>query len=95
MQHLRDPDGSYWTGWQFANQAHFPNEQSSWTAAAVILAADALSGTTGGSGIFAAAAAWWAVGSPVDAAACGCEKPQPSRPRADSADPRTGPLQNP
>ena len=44
-----------------ANQAHFPNEQSSWTAAAVILAADALSGATGGSGIFATAAAWWAV----------------------------------
>jgi hypothetical protein len=95
MQHLRDPGGSYWTGWQFANLAHFPNEQSSWTAAAVILAADALSGTTGGSGIFAAAAAWWAVGSPVDAAACGCETPQPGRARADSADPRTGPLQNP
>jgi len=95
MQHLRDPCGSYWTGWQFANQAHFPNEQSSWTAAAVILAADALSGTTGGSGIFAAAAAWWAVGSPVDAVACGCEKPQTSRPSAGSADPGAGPLQNP
>ena len=75
VQHLRDPGGSYWTGWQFANQAHFPNEQSSWTAAAVILAADALSGATGGSGIFAAGAARWAVGSPVDAAACGCDTP--------------------
>jgi MMP endo-(1,4)-3-O-methyl-alpha-D-mannosidase len=73
MQHLRDPGGSYWTGWQFANRAHFPNEQSSWTAAAVILAADALSGASGGSGIFTAGAARWAVGSPVDAAACGCE----------------------
>jgi hypothetical protein len=73
MQHLRDPDGSYWTGWQFVNRAHFPNEQSSWTAAAVILAADALSGASGGAGIFTAAAARWAVGSPVDAAACGCE----------------------
>ncbi len=95
VQHLRDPGGSYWTGWQFANQDHFPNEQSSWTAAAVILAADALSGASGGSGIFAAAAAWWAVGSPVDAAACGCEKPEPSRPPAGSADPGTGPFQNP
>src|SRR5262249_30648706 len=53
MQHLRDPGGGYWTGWQFANQAHFPDEQSSWTAAAVVLAADALSGATGGAGIFA------------------------------------------
>ena len=95
VQHLRDPGGSYWTGWQFANQDHFPNEQSSWTAAAVILAADALSGASGGSGIFAAAAAWWAVGSPVDAAACGCEKPEPSLPPAGSADPGTGPFQNP
>jgi hypothetical protein len=81
-QHLRDPDGSYWTGWQFANRKHFPNEQSSWTAAAVILAADALSGATGGSGIFATATAWWAVGSPVDAAACGCETPEARLPPA-------------
>jgi hypothetical protein len=86
IQHLRGPDGSYWTGWQFANQTHFPNEQSSWTAAAIILAADALSGATGGSGIFADAAARWTVGSPVDAAACGCEKPEPGRSPAASAD---------
>ena len=42
VQHLRHQDGSYWTGWQFANQAPFPRERSSWTAAAVVLAADAL-----------------------------------------------------
>jgi len=95
VQHLRDPDGSYWTGWQFANRKHFPNEQSSWTAAAVVLAADALCGATGGSGIFAAAAPWWAVGSPVDASACGCEKPGTRLPPAGSADPRTGPFQDP
>jgi len=82
VQHLRDPDGSYWTGWQFVNRQHFPNEQSSWTAAAVILAADTLSGATGGSGVFAAAAPWWAVGSPVDAAACGCEEPEARLPSA-------------
>src|ERR1700745_1989485 len=44
VQHLRPQDGSYWTGWQFANQAPFPRERSSWTAAAVVLAADALTG---------------------------------------------------
>ena len=44
VQHLRHQDGSYWTGWQFANQAPFPRERSSWTAAAVVLAADALAG---------------------------------------------------
>ena len=95
VQHLRDPDGGYWTGWQFVNRKHFPNEQSSWTAAAVILAADTLSGATGGSGIFAAATAWWAVGSPVDAAACGCELPQARMPSLDSADPGTGSFQDP
>ena len=52
IQHLRDRDGAYWTGWQFANRAHFPPERSAWTAAAVILAADALSGATGGAGVF-------------------------------------------
>jgi hypothetical protein len=49
---LRHSDGSYWTGWQFANQRHFPDERSAWTAAAVILAADALAGLTPASGIF-------------------------------------------
>jgi hypothetical protein len=86
VQHLRGPAGGYWTGWQFVNQTHFPNEQSSWTAAAVVLAADALSGATGGSRIFIDAAARWNVGSPVDAAACGCEQPETGRPSAASAD---------
>ena len=54
MQHLREPDGSYWTGWQFSEQVNWPDEHSTWTAAAVILAADALSRTTPGSGIFRA-----------------------------------------
>ena len=52
MQHLRDPDGSYWTGYVFADDARWPRERSTWTAAAVILAVDALSRTTGGSDIF-------------------------------------------
>ena len=56
VQHLRDTDGAYWTGWQFANQAHFPAERSSWTAAAMILAADALAGATGGAALFRDAA---------------------------------------
>jgi hypothetical protein len=50
--HLRHLDGSYWTGWQYANRAHFPAERSSWTAAAVVLAADSLMGWSGGAGIF-------------------------------------------
>jgi hypothetical protein len=51
-QHLRHRDGSYWTGWQHANQAHFPAERSSWTGAAVVLAADALMGFSGGAAVF-------------------------------------------
>ena len=52
VQHMREPDGSYWTGWQFANQMPFPRERSTWTSAAVVLAADALAGVTGGAGVF-------------------------------------------
>jgi hypothetical protein len=88
MQHLRDDSGGYWTGWQFANQRHFPNERSSWTAAAVILAADALCGATAGAAIFTAAAPRWDCAAPVDAEACGCR-------RAGLADPVAGPLQDP
>jgi hypothetical protein len=50
--HLRHPDGSYWTGWQYDHQARYPAERSSWTAAAVVLAADALTGRSGGAGVF-------------------------------------------
>jgi hypothetical protein len=52
MQHLRDDDGSYWTGYVFADDARWPVERTTWTAAAVLLAADALSGATAASGIF-------------------------------------------
>jgi hypothetical protein len=52
VQSQRHSDGSYWTGWQFVNENHFPNERSSWTAAAVILATDALHGFSRGAGIF-------------------------------------------
>jgi hypothetical protein len=67
-QHLRHADGSYWTGWQFANQAPFPRERSRWTAAAVVLAADALTGFSRGAGIFRDVA-WSAAADPQ---ACGC-----------------------
>jgi len=52
IQHLRDPDGSYWTGYVFTDEARWPEELSTWTSAAVILAVDALSHTTGGAAIF-------------------------------------------
>ncbi|MEV6772570.1 prenyltransferase [Nocardia sp. NPDC051030] len=52
MQHLRDSDGSYWTGLVFADGKRWPEERTTWTAGAVILAADALSRTTLANGIF-------------------------------------------
>jgi hypothetical protein len=54
VQHLRSADGSYWTGWQFAERINWPDEHTTWTAAAVVLAVDALSRTTPASGIFRA-----------------------------------------
>ncbi|HEV7931304.1 MAG TPA: prenyltransferase [Actinomadura sp.] len=74
IQHLRHEDGSYWTGYQFANDRHFPGDRSTYTAAAVILAADALSGTTPGAGIFKEIDGR-ALGpsEAADPVACGCE----------------------
>jgi hypothetical protein len=72
IQHLRHPGGGYWTGWQFASQAHFPAERSSWTAAAMILAADALSGATGGSGLFRDAGPGQDVTVAAEPYRCGC-----------------------
>ncbi len=45
-QHLRHGDGSYWTGLVYDEGKRWPGERSSWTAAAMILAADALDGGT-------------------------------------------------
>jgi hypothetical protein len=69
---LRHPDGGYWTGWQYANQAYFPAERSGWTAAAVILAADALAGFSAGAGIFRDVPVSIDPGPPVDPQSCGC-----------------------
>jgi hypothetical protein len=69
---LRHEDGSYWTGWQYENSAHFPAERSSWTAAAVVLAADALTGFSPGAAIFRHVSAPLDTRFPADPAACGC-----------------------
>ncbi|MGO8957023.1 MAG: prenyltransferase [Streptosporangiaceae bacterium] len=77
IQFLRDPGGGYWTGWQFVTRKHFPHEMSSWTAAAIVLAADTLAAgaggtSTGAAGIFREVAAGPAVWQPADPVACGC-----------------------
>jgi hypothetical protein len=43
-QHLRAADGSYWTGLVYDEDVRWPEERSSWTAAAMVLASDALAG---------------------------------------------------
>lgn len=51
MQHLRNEDGAYWTGYVTPDGVHWPHEHTTYTAAAVILAWDVLTSTTFGSGI--------------------------------------------
>lgn len=52
-QRLREPDGKYWTGIVYPDEVHFPGgEQSSYTAAAVVLAADALADASPAAGLF-------------------------------------------
>jgi len=71
MQHLRTDGGGYWTGYVYPDQAIWPRQQTTYTAAAVILAVDALSDTTGGSGIFRAGSLRAAF--PEIGLECGCE----------------------
>ena len=52
-QQLRDDDGHYFTGIVFPEMVHFPgNERSTYTAASIVLAADALAGQTAASQLF-------------------------------------------
>ena len=52
-QGLRLPDGAYWTGMVYPQRATFPGgERTTYTAAAMVLAADAMSGASGASGLF-------------------------------------------
>lgn len=38
LERLRHTDGSYWTGYQYANNVLWPDERTTWTAGAVLLA---------------------------------------------------------
>lgn len=52
-QNLREPDGKYWTGIVYPDEVHFPGgEQSTYTAAAVVLGADAFAGSSPASWLF-------------------------------------------
>jgi hypothetical protein len=71
MQHLRHDNGSYWTGYVYPDEVRWPGEQTTYTAAAVILAADALSRTSPGSGIMRGDTL--AAHFPEIGLECGCE----------------------
>ncbi|MFI9157342.1 prenyltransferase [Kitasatospora aureofaciens] len=44
QRHLRHEDGSYWTGYVFEDDAIWPEERTTWTAGALLLAVAALGG---------------------------------------------------
>ncbi|CAN5488083.1 prenyltransferase [soil metagenome] len=78
MQHLRGEGGAYWTGWVYEGEikdVYWPVEHTTYTAAAVILAVDALGETYGhstpGSGIMRGTSL--APHFPELALECGCE----------------------
>ena len=52
LHQWRTDDGAYWTGYQFAEDLLWPEEQPTWTAAAILLAADALTGYTAAADLF-------------------------------------------
>jgi hypothetical protein len=45
-------DGSWWTGYVFTDEVMWPDERPTWTAGAILLAADTLYGLTDASTIF-------------------------------------------
>lgn len=70
MQHLRTPGGAYWTGYVWPDKVNWPVEHTTYTAAAVLLAVDALSDTTPGAGIMRGQGL--APLAPRPATGCGC-----------------------
>lgn len=55
---LDEGTGGYWTGKNLPNDQVWPVEQTTWSAGAVLLAADALTQTTGGAALFRDAGSW-------------------------------------
>lgn len=52
LHQFRDDDGAYWTGYVYPDDALWPEEKPTWTAGAVMLAADALSNRTSAAHLF-------------------------------------------
>ncbi|GAA3671347.1 hypothetical protein FB459_0140 [Yimella lutea] len=70
VQFLFDEEtGGYWTGMNIPNEQVWPVEQTTWSAAAVLLAADALGQATGGASLFRDAGGWSGWGGAIEGAA--------------------------
>ncbi len=52
LQRFQVEDGSWWTGYVFPDDLHWPDERPTWTAAAVLMAADALYQLTPAANLF-------------------------------------------
>jgi hypothetical protein len=52
LHQWRSDEGDYWTGYQFVEDLLWPDERPTWTAGAVLLAADALTGHTAAAALF-------------------------------------------
>jgi len=52
LHQWRTEDGSYWTGYQLVEDLLWPDEKPTWTAGAILLAADALTGHTAAANLF-------------------------------------------
>lgn len=55
LQPFKDADGGYWTGYNFRDNVIWPDEKTTWTAGAILLAADALYHLTPASYFFSGA----------------------------------------
>jgi len=75
MQHLRTENGDYWTGFVFPENVNWPAEQTTYTAAAMILAWDVLTGTTPGAGVMTG----HQIGVDFDGIAFECDCPSSDR----------------
>jgi len=52
LHQFMDEDGGYWTGFNFRDQVIWPREKTTWTAGAILLAADALTEHSAASKLF-------------------------------------------
>lgn len=52
LHRWQDGDGGYWTGYVYRDSVIWPEEKTTWTVGAMLLAADALAGLTPASGLF-------------------------------------------